>query len=149
VKRDFSYGVIPISFFPGESSPRYLILLQRGGFWSFPKGHGEEGETPQDAAMREFREETGISEVQLLDTKPISIEFLIKNRTQKKTVTLFIGYVRNTEVTHQVEEIQEPAWLPFNGALSKFKQSINAKALRTAHQQVRALQRAGELEEFR
>jgi predicted NUDIX family NTP pyrophosphohydrolase len=31
------------------------------GVWSIPKGEFEEGEEPRDAAIREFREETGIN----------------------------------------------------------------------------------------
>lgn len=38
-----------------------LILRRFSGDWVLPKGHIEEGETPEIAAMREVREETGIS----------------------------------------------------------------------------------------
>jgi 8-oxo-dGTP diphosphatase len=43
-----------------------LLLIQRGnalgyGFWSFPGGKIEEGESAQDAAVRELFEETNIS----------------------------------------------------------------------------------------
>ncbi len=36
------------------------LLIRRGHEWSFPKGHIERDEAPQDAARREVREETGI-----------------------------------------------------------------------------------------
>jgi 8-oxo-dGTP pyrophosphatase MutT (NUDIX family) len=43
-----------------------LILLKRtSGLWRLPKGHVEQGETPEAAAVREVREETGVrAEVQ-------------------------------------------------------------------------------------
>jgi diadenosine hexaphosphate hydrolase (ATP-forming) len=37
-----------------------LLLRDRMGFWVFPKGHLEAGETPEEAAVREVLEETGI-----------------------------------------------------------------------------------------
>ncbi len=38
-----------------------FLLLQnaRHGTWGFPKGHAEEGESPETCARREIREETG------------------------------------------------------------------------------------------
>src|SRR5205823_3411956 len=34
---------------------------QYGGYlWTFPKGHANQGETPEQAALREVREETGV-----------------------------------------------------------------------------------------
>ena len=36
------------------------LVLQRGDEWIFPKGHLESGETPDQAAVREVREETGL-----------------------------------------------------------------------------------------
>lgn len=37
-----------------------LIRLHEAAFYELPKGHLEEGETPQQAALRELREETGL-----------------------------------------------------------------------------------------
>lgn len=38
----------------------FLLIRDRNGYWVFPKGHIEPGETPEAAAVREVREETGI-----------------------------------------------------------------------------------------
>lgn len=38
-----------------------LLLRYKGGGWTFPKGHIDEGEREEDAAVREVREETGVS----------------------------------------------------------------------------------------
>lgn len=39
---------------------RVLMIHDRYGHWTFPKGHVEEGETEEDAARREVAEETGV-----------------------------------------------------------------------------------------
>jgi len=41
------------------------LVLRRGDEWVFPKGHLEAGEGPEDAAVREVREETGL-DIQLI-----------------------------------------------------------------------------------
>lgn len=38
-----------------------LLLRYAGGGWTFPKGHLEDGERDEDAALREVREETGVT----------------------------------------------------------------------------------------
>jgi 8-oxo-dGTP diphosphatase len=60
-----------------------LLLVRRGrapsaGLWSVPGGRLEAGETPQEAAVREVREETGLEVAlgQLLATVEIG-EFLV------------------------------------------------------------------------
>ena len=38
-----------------------LMVRYRSGQWAFPKGHLEEAETPEQAAVREVNEETGVA----------------------------------------------------------------------------------------
>jgi len=37
-----------------------LLIRDRNGYWVFPKGHVETGESPEEAARREVAEEAGI-----------------------------------------------------------------------------------------
>lgn len=48
---------------PGKTEPRVLLVTGRRnpGNWIFPKGHIERGETRKDAAVREAREEAGVT----------------------------------------------------------------------------------------
>lgn len=39
----------------------YLLVRQKRGVWGFPKGHVEAGETEEETALREIREETGVT----------------------------------------------------------------------------------------
>ena len=79
------------------------------GFWGFPKGHLEEGETPIKAAEREVFEETGF-EVACVGEKPIAesrytIEY---GETIEKTVWFYEMRVISEfkkEPDHEIEEI--------------------------------------------
>ena len=43
-----------------------LLLMHENGKWMLPKGVIEAGETPEEVALREVREEAGISKVRIV-----------------------------------------------------------------------------------
>ncbi len=43
-----------------------LVVNQRGNSWSLPKGHVDPGEEPVEAARREVQEETGVTDLRLV-----------------------------------------------------------------------------------
>lgn len=47
-----------------------LVRNRTETLWFFPKGHVDEGETLEEAAMREIAEETGITSLEYIDTLP-------------------------------------------------------------------------------
>lgn len=56
-----------------------LILHSKLNLWLPPGGHIEPNETPDEAALRETREETG-AEATLLNILPVGIPFIVGNR---------------------------------------------------------------------
>jgi 8-oxo-dGTP pyrophosphatase MutT (NUDIX family) len=46
-----------------NESAGFLLLRNRRGFWGFPQGHKEKGETEIETLKREVAEETGINNV--------------------------------------------------------------------------------------
>ena len=48
-----------------EESSEFLLLMNRRGFWGFPQGHKEKGESELQTLLREVREETGITAIDI------------------------------------------------------------------------------------
>ena len=72
---------------------RTLYLLIRDSYrnWGFPKGHLEDGEAPEQAALREVGEETGLAELALrAPIETIDWEFRFRGRRIHKTCHFFL-----------------------------------------------------------
>lgn len=92
-----------------------LVLKHRyGGHWSFPKGHVEGNETEFETALREVKEETGLS-IDLMGGFRHSVEYYPRPNT-KKQVVYFLGYAADDTVKRQEEEISEIRWIPLRSA---------------------------------
>ncbi len=117
--REFSFGIVPIRRTPeGEL---FLLIQHRSGHWSFPKGHAEPGETPVQTARRELLEETGIGHLRLREDLVFTEHYDIvkRGRDTEKTVTYFLGWVRDTRVRMQAEEVKDYLWLGYEEASRK------------------------------
>lgn len=125
--REFSYGIIPLKHTPIKGWQ--VLLVQHGkGHWSFPKGHPESGETPQETAIRELQEETGLTVDKFISDEPISENYFFFFQKQRiyKTVSYYIALVKG-KVTIQKEEIGDSCWIPLDQAAEKitFKEARN------------------------
>ncbi len=80
--------------------------------WSLPKGHIEEGETPEQTAIREVAEETGINSV---ITKPLGVIdfwFMAGGKRIHKTVHHFLFNEVGGTLAPQISEVDEVSWFP-------------------------------------
>jgi mutator protein MutT len=80
--------------------------------WSLPKGHIEAGETPEQAAIREVAEETGITSSITKSLGVIDFWFMAGGQRIHKTVHHFLFTEVSGELTPQMSEVDEVAWFP-------------------------------------
>ena len=109
-----SCGVIPWRRKDGHL--QVLILKQQGyaAFrWSFPKGHMEAGESETDTALREMREECGLTARLHPDFRG-TMRYTI-NGWMPKEVVLFLGETQGEPVL-QASEIETCRWVSLREA---------------------------------
>lgn len=99
-----------------DSSPRAALIgrLDRRGrlLWSLPKGHIEQGESSEDAAVREVAEETGIRGRVVAALGTIRFWFVIGDRRVHKTVHHYLMLAEGGELSAEDVEVEEVAWVP-------------------------------------
>jgi 8-oxo-dGTP pyrophosphatase MutT (NUDIX family) len=88
--------------------------LDRRGrlLWSLPKGHIEQGETMEQAAIREVAEETGIDSAVVAALGSIDYWFVAEDRRVHKTVHHFLLRALGGELSDADVEVTEVAWVP-------------------------------------
>ena len=67
----------------------FLLLNYPQGHWDFVKGKIERNETPHETALRETKEETGITNIEFVDEFEESVEYDFKNIWRKKNEWFF------------------------------------------------------------
>ncbi len=97
------------------ATPRAALIGRRDRrgrlVWSLPKGHVEEGETAQDAAVREVEEETGIRGRVLGPLGTIDFWFVAEDRRVHKTVHHFLLEYAGGQLSAEDVEVEEVAWV--------------------------------------
>ncbi|CAN2229889.1 MutT NTP pyrophosphohydrolases including oxidative damage repair enzymes [Candidatus Nanopelagicaceae bacterium] len=87
--------------------------------WSLPKGHIEEGETPEQAAIREVAEETGIQSAIEKPLGVIDFWFMAGGKRIHKTVHHYLFRECGGLLAAQESEVDEVAWFPLNQIIDK------------------------------
>jgi 8-oxo-dGTP diphosphatase len=117
VKRVYSAGGVVFKF-EGEELKILLILTQNGKVWGFPKGIIEKDEDPKETALREIKEETGVSGKIIDEVGETSYCFVMDNEKNFKKVKYFLIEYTGGELNPEWE-VDAVEWFTPHEALQK------------------------------
>lgn len=85
----------------------FLLLHYPSGHWDFVKGKNEKGESMQQTAIRETKEETGISDITFVSgfEEWIKYSFQHDSKTINKKVVFFLGKTKTKDVVISHEHL--------------------------------------------
>jgi len=138
LEREFSAGGLVVRRFAGEPFVA-AVRVKKGTVLALPKGHLEKGESSEQAATREVREETGLTATPIEKLGDVKYWYVRDGERVMKQVSFFLfryhsGSVRDHD--HEVDSAewvrldQTPSLLAYKGeremaaaALSRMKES--------------------------
>lgn len=113
---------------------RLVVMIrthnQRGRtIWTFPKGRLERGESYDEAARREVREETGYDCKLRGPLGPTTYWYRRGGIRVKKVVQWFLFEPRRKVGSYNPEEVDEVAWVPIRSAYDRLTHRGDRKLL--------------------
>jgi 8-oxo-dGTP pyrophosphatase MutT (NUDIX family) len=100
--------------------------------WGLPKGLVEKGEAPEQAALREVREETGLEAEILEPLGDISYWYIWEDERIRKKVTFFLMEATGGDMSQHDHEMEEIRWFPLSEAVRKASYPSERTVLRRA-----------------
>jgi 8-oxo-dGTP diphosphatase len=118
-----------------------LISVRNGQAWCLPKGIVDKGETTEETAVREVREETGLNGRIIDALGEINYWYFVKEeniKCRKKVYFYLMEYVSGDTDDHDFE-VDEAGWFPLEIALEKVSYKGDRMVIEKAIEKLRTL----------
>ncbi len=111
----------------------YLLVQELGGFYSFPKGHVEGGETEIETATREIFEETGLKVDFVPGFRTEDAHLIPEKPGTTKQITYFLAEFADQDYCWQETEISGGGLYTFGEAMKLFQFESSRRILQEAN----------------
>ena len=117
---------------------KYLLVEEMSGFHSFPKGHMENGETEEETALREIKEETNL-EVKLDNNFRVSEQYNLAEKpgVTKQVVYFLAKYTGEEPSVVRPNEVKALKSLVLEDAIKTIEHDNKKELLRQADEYIR------------
>ena len=112
--RESSAGGLVVRNMRGR--PHLAVVRVRDEILALPKGHPEKGESSQDTALREVREETGLDATPVEKLGDVRYWYARGGKRVAKVVSFFLFRYRSGSVADHDHEVEEALWIPLDEA---------------------------------
>lgn len=104
-----------------EGDKILLISTQGGRRWQLPKGHIEPGETPEQAAVREVMEETGVTGRVLAPLSAVEYWYNERGerRIHKQVAYFLLSYASGSAADFDANEVSGAGWFGWDEGIAK------------------------------
>lgn len=113
-----------------------LIATHGGERWALPKGLVARGESPEEAALREVREETGLDAEIVASLQPIDYWFWWPRGGRKirhhKVVHYYLMAFLGGDLADHDDEVDDARWFPLDEAIERATYENERGVLRQA-----------------
>lgn len=116
-----------------EGQYLFVIVQEKSGAYSFPKGHMEGSETEIETARREIFEETGLKPVFVDGFRETDAYDLKEKPGTRKQVVYFLAECGNEPMVAQKGEIRKTVLLPYDRAIERFEWEGTRRVLTSAY----------------
>ena len=100
MRHEYVCGAVLYTVTP--SGIRYVLVIEKEGHCGLPKGHIEPGETETQTALREIREETGIT-ARIIDGFRLEVSYQKGSCLQKHLTCFLAAYDNQYTPSHTAE----------------------------------------------
>ena len=117
MKREFSAGGVVVRRVEGRTE--VAVVSPRRGVLALPKGHPEDGETLEQAATREVREETGLTAEPVERLGKVQYWYSRSGERVLKGVTFFLFDYLSGDVEDHDDEVESAEWIDLKEAAER------------------------------
>ena len=128
MKREFSAGGIVFN----DKGQVLVTQHSQNKHWSFPKGLIDHGQTTEEAALREVREEGGIKAEIISKVGYSKYVYTFKKEKIFKVVTYFLMKYLSGDIANHDWEVEESGWYEPEEALKQLTFSQDRELLKKA-----------------